>query len=84
MRSLSILAVSLACIALAGCASENKTAAAGAAPANSKCPITGKAVDNTKTVAYKGKTVGFCCGGCPDKWAKLSDADKDAKLAAAK
>ena len=46
-----------------------------------KCPISGKAVDNTKTVSYKGQTVGFCCGNCPNNWAKLSDADKE-RLAA--
>lgn len=82
MKSLSILAACLAALALSGCASETKTAAAG--PANSKCPISGKPVDATKTVSYKDKTVGFCCGNCPANWAKLSDAEKDAKLAAAK
>ena len=83
MKSLTLLAASLACFALAGCASEHKTTASSA-PVNSKCPISGKPVDNTKTVSYKDKTVGFCCGGCPEKWAKLSDSEKDAKLAACK
>ena len=81
-----------AVIALAGC-STNKTETASTAkttaastttPVNAKCPMSGKPVDNTHTVAYKGQTVGFCCGNCPASWAKLSDADKDAKLAAAK
>jgi hypothetical protein len=75
-----------AIVALAGC-SNNKTdttTSAAATPVNAKCPVSGKAVDNTKTVSYKGQTVGFCCGNCPSSWAKLSDAEKDAKLAAAK
>ncbi len=74
-----------AVIALTGCASnKTETAAATATPVNAKCPISGKPVDNTKTVSYKGQTVGFCCGNCPNSWAKLSDAEKDTKLAAAK
>ncbi len=44
----------------------------------------GKPVDGTHTVSYKDQTVGFCCGMCPNSWAKLSDAEKDAKLASAK
>ncbi len=53
------------------------------------CPIAGKAVtDHTaKGVAFKGKTanynVHFCCGGCPEEFAKLSPKDKEAKIAAA-
>jgi hypothetical protein len=32
---------------------------------------------------YKGMKVGFCCGGLPETWDKLSEAEKDAKLAEA-
>jgi hypothetical protein len=35
------------------------------------------------TVAYKGKTVGFCCADCIDGWEKMSDAKKDKMLAEA-
>jgi len=58
-------------------------------PANTRCPIMGSAID-AKTIAanltrdYKGQKVGFCCGGCPVAWDKLSDEQKQAKLAAAK
>lgn len=53
---------------------------------NNRCPIMGGAVDPATVPAsltrqYKGQTVGFCCGACPGQWDKLSDADKDAKLA---
>jgi hypothetical protein len=61
-------------------------AAATIAVANAKCPILGGAVNSAKwpvvlTRDYKGQKVGFCCGGCPETWDKLSDADKDKKLA---
>lgn len=32
---------------------------------------------------YKGQQVGFCCKGCYKKWDAMSDAEKDAALAAA-
>jgi hypothetical protein len=70
-------------IGLAGCATHN-TASGGTAPVNKTCPVSGKAVNPDATVSYKGQTVGFCCSGCPATWSKMSDADKDAKLAAAK
>jgi hypothetical protein len=53
------------------------------------CPIQGAAVKdhNAKGVTYKGKKgtydVHFCCAGCPEEFAKLSDKDKEAKIAAA-
>src|SRR5690242_13401258 len=53
------------------------------------CPIQGAAVkDHTaKGVVYKGKkatyNVHFCCAGCPEEFAKLSDKDKEAKIAEA-
>ena len=55
---------------------------------NSKCPIMGGAIDPDKVPAsltrqYKGQTVGFCCGGCPGTWDRLSDAEKASKLQAA-
>lgn len=53
------------------------------------CPIQQAAVkDHTaKGVVYKLKSgtydVHFCCGGCPEEFAKLSAKDKEAKVAAA-
>ena len=45
---------------------------------NKKCPISGEDVDpKGKTVTYKGKTVGFCCDDCIEKFEK--DPDKYAK-----
>ncbi len=56
---------------------------------NTKCPIMGGKVNPAKVPdvlirEYKGQKIGFCCGGCPPAWDKLSDQDKDAKLSAVK
>lgn len=53
------------------------------------CPIQGEAVkDKTaKGVVYKtakgSYNVHFCCAGCPEALAKLSQKDKEAKIAEA-
>jgi hypothetical protein len=57
--------------------------------ANTKCPMMDGKIDPAKvtpelTRVYKGQKVAFCCSGCPAAWDKLTDAEKDAKLAAAK
>lgn len=56
---------------------------------NNKCPIMGTPIDPDKVPAdlireYKGQKVAFCCAQCPAAWDKLSDAEKDAKLAKVK
>ena len=53
---------------------------------NARCPIMGTPIDPAKvpeelTRMHKGQKVAFCCPGCPLAWDKLSDAEKDAKLA---
>jgi hypothetical protein len=52
---------------------------------NARCPIMGTALKTDKvpedlTRMYKGQKVGFCCGGCPSAWDKMSDAEKDKAL----
>lgn len=32
---------------------------------------------------WKGQKVGFCCQGCLPKWAKMTDAEKDAAVSRA-
>jgi hypothetical protein len=64
------------------------TTAPAAKIVNTKCPMTGKTIDPAKVPAnlareFKDQKVGFCCPMCPPAWDKLSDADKEAKLAAA-
>ena len=57
--------------------------------ANVRCPIMGSPINPDKVTKnlvcdYKSQKVAFCCGGCPATWDKLTDAEKDAKLAKAK
>ena len=52
---------------------------------NERCPIMGGKIDHRSvkpnlTRAFKGKMIGFCCGGCPAAWDALSDKEKEAKL----
>ena len=67
----------------AACAG-TKNAGTAQAAMNTKCPVTGEAVDPASTAEFKGTKVGFCCDNCIPKWDKLSDADKQAKLDKAK
>jgi len=93
---LSVTAVSsLAILAIlaSGCQKKTEEAAPGAAVAatfaNAACPMMDANTIDPKKVTpnlirdHKGKKVAFCCRGCPAKWDKLSDAEKDAKLAKA-
>lgn len=86
-RFAAVTMAAAACLLLAGgCKSNDKTMASSGnekpmanMSVNSTCPVSGKAVDpSAQTVSYKGKSVGFCCDGCPSKWAKMTDAEKDA------
>jgi hypothetical protein len=57
--------------------------------ANSRCPIMGSAINPDSVTAnltrdYKDQKIGFCCGGCPSAWDKLTDAEKQAKLSSVK
>ncbi|MBI5722395.1 MAG: hypothetical protein HZA50_00395 [Planctomycetes bacterium] len=71
-----------AMLAPPGCRSD----ARDQAPAvNARCPILGKKINPDSVPAsltreFKGQKVGFCCGGCPGAWDKLTDAEKEAKL----
>ncbi|MEJ2647352.1 MAG: hypothetical protein P8016_02940 [Sedimentisphaerales bacterium] len=53
---------------------------------NNKCPIMGSAINPANVTEdlireYKGQKVAFCCKMCPAEWNKLSDTEKEAKLA---
>jgi hypothetical protein len=57
--------------------------------ANVRCPVMGSPINPDKVAKnlirdYKGQKIAFCCGGCPVTWDKLTDAEKDSKLAKAK
>lgn len=56
-----------------------------AKPVNTRCPIMGTKINPEKTPEkltrkFDGKTVGFCCAGCPARWDKLSEEEKAKKL----
>ena len=44
-----------------------------AKPINTKCPITDKDIDPTKTSVYAGKLVAFCCDKCKTQFEKNPD-----------
>ena len=58
--------------------------ASGGAAFNTKCVIGGRAVDPEVTTTFDGKTVGFCCPMCIEKFEKLSDEEKAEKIKNAK
>lgn len=54
-------------------------------PVNTSCPIMGEKIDPDDTPekltrTFQGKTVGFCCKMCPEKWDELDDEEKEEKL----
>ena len=55
---------------------------------NVRCPIMDTPIDPAAVPAnltrmWRGRRIGFCCAGCPEMWDKLSDAQKQEKLAGA-
>ena len=49
-------------------------------PINTICPIGGHGADKLIPVAYKGKTIGFCCGGCVEEFDSMTTAQRDEVL----
>lgn len=64
LRLLSLAAV----VALVGALSLN--AADEKKESKALCPVSGKAIDTTKSVDYKGAKVYLCCGNCPAAFQK--------------
>lgn len=57
----------------------------GASAANRVCPVSGEAIESdAEVVRYRGRDIKLCCKACSKDWARLSDAQRDAKLAAVK
>ena len=57
--------------------------------ANVRCPIMNAPIKPDKVTRnlvreYKGQKIAFCCAGCPAAWDKLTEKEKDAKLAKVK
>jgi hypothetical protein len=58
---------------------------AAAGMVNTRCPMMGSKIDPAKVPAsltreFNGRKVGFCCGGCPVAWDRLTDTQKQGKL----
>lgn len=47
---------------------------------NTFCPIEGGPVDESVSVDWNGKQVGFCCSDCIPTWNALSEEEKEVKL----
>ncbi len=68
---------------------ETPVPTAPAKVANIRCPIMPGSTINPERVpakltrTFEGQKIGFCCGGCPEKWDDLTDDAKHAKLASA-
>lgn len=85
MNKLALVATASLALVLGACASNKSSQSAGMGIVNSKCPIVPSHPSTNKTVVeFKGQKVGLCCAGCVGKWNALSDADKQARLDAAK
>ena len=89
----AVSSLAIITILAAGCEKKAEKATPGTAVAasfaNATCPIMPTStIKPSKVTAeltreHKGKKVALCCGKCPAKWDKLTDAEKDAKLAKA-
>lgn len=83
-NSIRLAFASVCLLFVAGCAGTKHTAPMNAT-INTKCVISGEALKaDSPTVDYMGKKIGFCCDHCVENWNKMSDAEKQAKLGAAK
>src|SRR3954469_12984178 len=86
INRLAVPAILAATLFLGACATHHtaKTAASMGA-VNSKCPMTGEAVDADSPMReYNGQKVAFCCKGCSGKFEALTADQRAAKLAKAK
>ncbi|RYX84995.1 hypothetical protein EON83_07030 [bacterium] len=83
---LAALCVVMATAAVAAPKASTKNTPAKATPALKTlnyCPIAGEKLHSRDVgpTTYKGYKIAFCCGGCPEAFAELSDKEKDAKIA---
>lgn len=75
VRTLAVL--SLSALLFTACSE----AQAAVEPVNENCPMMGEPIDVSEgTLEWDGHQIGFCCGGCNEKFAALSDEEKVAKL----
>ena len=64
---------------VAACSSTSNTTNSKAM--NATCPVSGKALETGSPVTtFDGKTIGFCCNNCVNKFNGMPNADKQAKI----
>ncbi len=69
---------------LASSVSARQDATQPAAAVNAMCPIGKEPIDpGVKTLAYKGKQIGFCCPGCETEFNGWAEKERDAFVALA-
>ncbi len=95
MKAITTLALFAGLFVIAGCGETSTEAPTAETPAtdsgaettvvaavNEVCPIMGgKVKDDGGRSEWNGKTVGFCCPGCIEKWEALPEDEKKTKLA---
>jgi len=91
MRSFISLSVVTFAFAVNGCTQQpsdlpgdnaSSTSDTAAATINKNCPVMGSPVtDDGGRYDWNGKNVGFCCPGCIEAFAELSDEDKTEAIA---
>jgi YHS domain-containing protein len=77
--SLAPFAMTAGCHSHGHCDSGTSGTTNSTAPAistNTRCPIDSRPVDTAYTAVYDGKTVGFCCHDCMDKWSHSGSQDQ--------
>ncbi len=79
-RSLSIAIVTILFL-FGGCSSTPTKPPSQPTMANTKCPMSGDALDgNGPTIFFNSDKIGFCCRDCIGKFAVLDGAAKQAKI----
>ncbi|MGQ9805963.1 MAG: YHS domain-containing protein [Chlorobiales bacterium] len=66
-----ILLFAMIIVSLSACQKSESQSEVKTATFNEVCPVSGEPVSaKARTVEHEGKTYGFCCNGCDDKFKK--------------
>lgn len=89
MIGVAVVCIVSVLLVTTGCDKEGEQDSVKAVYVNTRCPIMGSPIDAANVPKnlvreHKGQKVALCCDGCPAAWDKLSDSEKDAKLAEVK
>ena len=80
-----VCALAVFCLFALGSCQSTKTTPDAMGPINATCAMKdSEAVDASCCVEHKGEKIAFCCKMCKGKFESLSEAEKDARVAAVK